>query len=89
MSKCTQEYFELVKVFCSLKTQPSYLVDGDDAYRLHFGEYGSFECSNAMYQNANVGDGFYIVRRLSSGAICLAYPTLEWHLHEELLDLLQ
>ena len=84
-----EDSFELVKVFCSLKTQPSYLVGGDDAYRLHFGEYGSFKCSSTLYQNTYVGDGFYIVRGSFSGVICIVYPTLEWHLHEELLDLLQ
>ncbi|MBQ7416136.1 MAG: hypothetical protein IJW14_03750 [Oscillospiraceae bacterium] len=86
---CGEESFELVKVICSQKTQPSYLVDGDDAYRLHFGEYGSFECPIALYQNTYVGDGFYIVRGPFSGVICLVYPTIEWHLHEDLLDILQ
>lgn len=83
-----EDSFELVQGFCSQKTQPSMLVDGDDAYRLYFGEYGSYECTNTLFRNTNVGDSFYIIRGSSSGTICLVYPTLEWHLHEDLIDLL-
>lgn len=83
-----EDRFELVRAVCTLKTQPSYLVDGDEAYRLFFGEYGSFECSNVLYNNTNEGDGFYIVRGPFSGTICLIYPTVEWQLHEDLIDLL-
>ena len=84
-----EDNFQLVKDFCRQKTQPSYLVDGDEQYRLYFWECGSYECTAALYNQTNVGHGFYIVMGRYSGKICLVYPMRDWHLDEDLLELVQ
>lgn len=81
--------YQLHKKCCTLKTAPSYLVDGDESYRLHFGDMGSFECSGALYNDTNEGDFFYIICNPFNGSTCMVYHTLDWHLGEELAEFLQ
>ena len=81
--------FVLVRAMCSQKTQPSYLADGDEKYRLYFGDYAcSYICSAALYNTTVVGEEFYLVKGADSGKIYLAYSVLDWHLDQALLDLL-